>query len=844
MDFAGESAGIRELNSQDGFVRELARHRLTVLLVLFVAGVCLDAFYDVVLTLWIIGSCLGFLGWCLLRKRTIGAVCLFMITVAAMGGLRHHIGWRYFDKSELGFAAKDTAEPVCLAATIQDCPRHIHASEPSPLDTMPDEDTTRFRIRCDAVRNGRTWEVAGGMGQVVVLGHSSGLRAGDRVRMFGKLVRPSAAMNPDEFDYREYERAHRRLFRLSIPSPASIVLLKRASKFDVRWYPQWLRGKCQTILFRRLPQAQAELACAMLLGSRDYLSRSRREAFFYTGTVHLLAISGLHVGILASVFFVVLQRTNLCDDRIVLLSVSLLTLAYATITEGKPPVMRASILVWIICLARFYSRDGFALNSLSAAALVILAYNPAQLFQIGFHLSFLAVIALFWIAPRVVSNRKTDPLTKLIEKSRPKWERELRIFGRRSLYWCAASLSIWCLTLPISANGFHLISPIGLVLNVFVWFPLTIALFSGFGTLCFGWFPFLGGSLAWICCKSFDVLETIVAWALSVPGCYQWVAGPTKLTVVVFYVALSLVVFSTALRKYSIRWMIGVAIASLLLDWVQWRGISDELRCTFLSVGHGNCVVVEFPGDEVWLYDVGSIAGPNFVVDAVSQYLWRHRIARIDKLIVSHADVDHFNGVPELLNRFPVQEIVCAPTMLDVDESAVEVLAEAISKSRVPLRTVADGTELTASRLAGVRATALHPPAKRVPGSDNANSVVIEVAYQGKKILLTGDIEFAGLDRLIDVHRVDADVAMAPHHGSPRSEPKRFLTWCTPEIVVISAGQNRDYAAACRLYEVSRRVHAYHTARDGAVSVVVNKSGILTETVRGTTTDSAPAMDR
>ena len=474
---------------------------------------------------------------------------------------------------------------------------------------------------------------------------------------------------------------------------------------------------------------------------------------------------------------------------------------------------------------------------------MILGHNPTQLFQIGFHLSFLAVIALVWLAPRLVPLRKTDPLTKLIDKSRGSWERGLRSLGRKTLYWCAASLSIWCLTLPIAANGFHLISPIGLVLNVFLWIPVTVALFSGFGTLCLGWISPIGGLLGGVCSTSFVCLESVVKWAEMVPGSYQWVAGPTNATVAFFYGGLSLVLFSSWLRRYSIQWAVVIACASFLLNGFQDRDVAGELRCTFLSVGHGCCVVAELPDGEVWLYDAGSIAGPNFVVDAVSQYLWQRRIGRIDSMIVSHADIDHFNGVPDLLTRFPVGEVVCAPSMLRVDESAVELLKRTIDDADVRLRTVADGETLVPREGLGVRVAVLHPPGEGVDGSDNANSIVLLMDYQGKRILLTGDIEFAGLDRLLKTYQVDVDVAMAPHHGSPRSEPARFVQWCKPEIVVISSGHQRDTKKACALYESVGRTRAYHTSRDGAVSVVVDGAGLRLDSVRNAPSAKFKSID-
>ncbi len=824
-----------ELSPLARLERHLVDHRLAIVLLFFVVGILIDRDQTIPFRTWLLSCCLSILTWVVLARWQVLAVIALLLAVVTVGGLRHHQCWRLFSPLDLGFVAQDIETPVCLVATVQDCPRLVFAPERSPLETLPAKDSTRFRIRCQSVRNGQRWESATGIAQVAVIGHVGRLCAGDRIQLFGKISRPSEPMNPDEFDFRRYERTHRRLFQVRVSSPQSVTTLGHASPFSIVWYPQWLRGKCQQTLLTLLPRRQAELACAMILGMRDYLSRNRRDAFFHTGTIHLLAISGLHVGILAGVFFGVMRRTNLCADRPLLIAVSVLTFVYAVITEGKPPVLRASVLIWIVCLAKFFSRDGFALNSLSAAALVILTINPAQLFQVGFHLSFLAVISLVWLVPLLVPEKRRDPLAKLIDKSRPGWERCIRSIGQKLLFWFAASLSICCLTLPVTAHCFHLVSPIGLILNVFLWMPVAVALFSGFGTLFVaGVLPSAAVVTAKICAVTFALLEATVQWSESIPGSYQWIAGPTDAMLLFFYGGLSAVLFSRFLRRHSLRWIMVIALVTIVWNWALPNSRQEELRCTFLSVGHGSCVVIELPDGKVWLYDVGSIAGPDVVVEAVSEYLWKHRIQRLDSVFVSHADVDHFNGLPQLLDRFRVGEVVCSPTLLRVNEAAVDLLEQAIHARGIPFRTVSEGSELVPDAETGgiVRATVLHPPVEGVTGTDNANSLVLRLDYQGRTILLTGDIEFAGLDAVIDNHGLSADVAMAPHHGSHRSDPERFVRWCAAQVVVISAGAQHDIEPVCAMFDTLPNTRAVHTTRDGAIQVVIDSHGIAVELLR------------
>jgi competence protein ComEC len=568
------------------------------------------------------------------------------------------------------------------------------------------------------------------------------------------------------------------------------------------------------------------LASAILLGAREYLGKERREAFFVTGTIHLLAISGLHIGILASVFFFAIRRTNFCSERALLVIVGVLSIVYALLTEARPPVMRATVLVLVVCLARFFHRGGFALNSLSAAALIVLLINPMQLFQVGFHLSFVAVIALVWLTPRLVPASRLDPLSKLVFHSRPWWDRQMRVFGRRVLYWCAASVAIWLLTLPLLTHQFHLLSPIGLLLNVFLWVPVAMALFSGFGILlCGAVVPPVAHVCAWLCASSFRCLESIVHYAESLPLSYFWVAGPTANAVWVFYALLALAAVNRKLRHHSLAWFFVSALMTFGVDFAADTGPNAKqptLRCTFLAVGHGTSIVLELPDGQTFLYDAGSLSGPDYPVDAISECLWQYGVSRIDGVIISHADADHYNAVPGLARRFNMGTVYVSPVMFRDVSDSLSQLRDAIDDAGIPIKHLSMNQELIQDDSLSIKV--LHPPATGVRGSDNANSIVLSLSYLGQRILLTGDLEADGLEQLVGNGQLDCELAMAPHHGSSHSEPARFASWCTPQYVVICAGHQRDYERACQPYR-ELGVGVFHTARDGAICVTIDESG-------------------
>jgi competence protein ComEC len=256
---------------------------------------------------------------------------------------------------------------------------------------------------------------------------------------------------------------------------------------------------------------------------------------------------------------------------------------------------------------------------------------------------------------------------------------------------------------------------------------------------------------------------------------------------------------------------------------------TDRLRCSTLAVGHGCAVVLELPHGQTLLYDAGQLGIPSRGARTIAGFLWSRGITRIDAVIVSHADVDHYNALPGLLQRFAVDVVYVSPVMFHARSAALDALKAAIEDSGVELRFLAAGDELDAE--AGCRLRVLHPPKAGVEGSDNANSLVLTVEYAGKRMLLPGDLDSPGLESVLATPPLDCDVVLAPHHGSARSNPPGFAAWCDPEWVVIS-GPRRDYQAEVHEAYAAAGARVLRTADYGAVFVSLHKDTVQVETWR------------
>jgi competence protein ComEC len=494
-------------------------------------------------------------------------------------------------------------------------------------------------------------------------------------------------------------------------------------------------------------------------------------------------------------------------------------------------VIRATILILVACWALYLRRRPLSFNSLAVAARVGVARNPTDLFRTGPQLSFLAVAGLMWFAPGWIFNgRKFDPLERLIARTRGLLPRTFWAVGVGIRHLTLVTATIWLLVLPLVMARFNLCTPIALVLNTILWVPMALSLIFGFATLVFGTLiPPIGAMFGALCEVNLWFLQSSVNLAQDIPGGHYWVPGPPEWWLLGFYGGLALLAAVPRIRPPR-RWCLAILAAWIAVGFTAAtadRGRSERLDCTFLSVGHGSATVLEMPSGKTLLFDAGRFAAPGTARRCIAGYLWSRGITHLDAVVISHGDVDHYNALPGLLDRFSIGVVYVSPMMFDEENPALAALRESIDFHGVPLREIRAGDLLDCGRQC--RVEVLHPPQQGVFGGDNANSIVLAVDCFGHGILLAGDLDSPGLDDMLAEEPHDCSVLLAPHHGSQRSNPPGMADWATPEIVIISGSRRWDPAPVRRAYEASGS-HVLHTAQTGAVTVGIAKSGITLRT--------------
>jgi competence protein ComEC len=750
------------------------------------------------------------------------------VAIAAGGAAWADARYDLFRRDELAWQLGESPAPIAIRGRIEQAFRELPAGG-DPRRAAAIGPSSECVVSVEAHRVGSRWQPASGRATVIVDGRPLPLGVGDRVRILGRGLRPSAALNPGEFDFRARARANRCLSIVRVSSARGMRLLERAGPLAVSRWIEGLRARGLATLDEHLSPARAPLASALLLGSRESLPRDEADDFLATGTVHILSISGLHVGLLSLALFKLL-RLAVVPRGWALVVIAAVTGGYMLLVRAETPVLRATLLVWLSCLAAAAGRRSPAINGLAVAAIVVLALRPADVLGAGAQLSFLSTAVLVGIAAALPSRQSSDdPIDRLIERSRSPVERLVRSAAWQCWAGFVAGAAVWIVTTPLVAARFHVVSPVGLIVNVLV-APL-VALAMAWGFLCLVTSA-VSDTLASICGAACDgmlaCISAVVHWSARVPGGHWWVAGPPDWWVAGWYATLaaSLLWFHpNALRRprtwaaVAGAWMaVGLAVDGL---GAAVAARPAGLRGVVAAMGHGCGIVFTTPTRKTLVFDAGRLGAPAAASRSLAAVLWSERTRRIDHLVISHADVDHFNAVPDLLNRFVVGEVVAPEPLLASAAPAARELVAAFRERGISIRIVRAGDSFAVDPQCRVRV--LHPAAgaaASIGDTDNESSLVMAVEAAGRRWLLTGDLEGRAAERFIAADPDGCDVLVAPHHGSITSLPPDLAAATQPSVVLVSGAEGRSWPLVREAYAAAARgADILQTGRAGAIAV-------------------------
>ena len=621
---------------------------------------------------------------------------------------------------------------------------------------------------------------------------------GDIWRLELRLKRPRGLSNPGVFDREAW------LFRNRIHASGYVVGGKRNQRLQ-QGTESGVDAFRRRFVERAREAARSSETGAVLgaigVGARHGIGREQWHRYAVTGTSHLMAISGLHIGLAASAAFLLARALLLflpliANTHIVAILAGVVCAgSYAAVSGMGVPAERAFVMLLIAAFFLCRRRNVRPLETLALAATVVYVLDPLAIMAPGFHLSFAAVLLLLW-------------LTRL---RRPPAGR--RGFFARSAFVAAQLFSMQLFLLfglmPLTVLFFQRIAILALPVNLlavplfsFVTVPLTLL----------GLLPLLGtsapGSAALkIAAQSVDWLEALIAVAVALPATDIGVASiEGSAWIMVLLPAL----FALLPRGWPGRYVAVLAIP-VLISQAPERPAHGCMDTVVLDVGQGLATVVR-TRNHTLVFDTGASyrGGGSVAAQVLIPFLESRGLRQIDWLVVSHADIDHSGGVVALADYADIGELLSGEPLPGTGRRATRCTA---------------GQSWIAD---GVRFRVLHPPGASSPAGNDASCVVLADAG-GHRLLLTGDIEAGAERRIVESHALGGiDAVVVPHHGSLTSSSAAFVDAVKPGIAIVSSGFANRWGlpkadVASRWRDVGAEL--VNTATSGAVSFRICRDG-------------------
>ena len=819
--------------------RSARRQPACVALACLITGILVDRLFPVRPAVWFALIALACCGWGVSRRagRFRGAAVYVCVVVACLGGLHHHLRWYVLPPNDVSHRATETFEPVIVVGELVTRPVPRVKQDEAIRGGRPEIVRTACLVACCRLENpatGKSTTIATqpiqGRIRLTVSGHLVHVQVGDTIRIHGLLALIAGPDNPGEYDFRRYIRGKGVRCGVYADHPSAIERIESSGRFHVGNRLASLRDQAQVILQRHLDASTMPTAAALLLGNREFLRDEVRETFVESGTMHLLAISGLHVGILALLVLAMCRVLGVSPGTSAALLIGVVV-SYAVITDARPSVVRAAILISLAVAGRGSLRNIDLNNSLWVAGLILLGLNPSDVFDVGAQLSFLSVVAISLTTQFMPSFRVGWLSGPIVNLTFAQMTHTVVAQCLRKLlqgYWMM--LGIVLLTSPVVATEFGVVSVVGMVINVLLLPFMAPVIWLGFGLLFCGFLiPFLAAPLGWCFQFGLHMLLVIVQAAAGMNGGHVYVANPAGWWIACLYVLVAVLIWGlwtnrpTRFVRRSICglmlwWIIGLTHALL-------PNTRDELQVSFLSVGHGLCVFVRTPDNHTLLYDCGSTSSSTRAERVADAALRTYGASMLNAVVISHADSDHYNGVRGILKRFPVAGLFINESAARNPVPHLLRVLDAANDRQVPIRILQAGDRFQLG--ADVRVNVLHPPADNqfLADSDNASSLVLNIQFGDRAILLTGDLEENGLDLLLSGPNRQADIILAPHHGSKLANPVTLANYSGAAFAVASAARKDKVG---NLYTLAAKpIRMFNTSKTGAVTFKIPRNGAL-----------------
>ncbi len=713
------------------------------------------------------------------------------------------------------------------------------------------------------IKNGYDTPVEGKI-LLSVKDNKQSFKYGDYIRAKTRLKKPHSFNNPGGFDYERYLLYKGIKVRGFINNSAKIVILRENRGNILKIRLEKFRTSMRNLISATSPNYEGKILQALILGEKGQIPEDILENFKRTGISHVLAISGLHIGIIAFLSLILIKAIMKSSEYLLLkfniikasaIFAIIPIIGYAFIAGLGISTVRATIMILTFIVAVLLGKERDLLNTLALAAFIILIVTPVSLFDVSFQLSFTAVAAILIIAPRLstlIPRRDYDET----DKSPPSLKRK---FVFNILLFIIVSLAATIGTLPLIAFYFNRLSAVTLLSNIMI-IPIIGFVVLPLGILTIVIAPF-SSSLAVFMIKiaSFfaGISVSIINYLASFSFSYFFVTTPTLIEIAFYYLLIIAGVnvldmlklkktdqtdIESPLKGVIFKITLAFIVIFFTADFIYLHlkaMNAGQLQATFIDVGQGSSTLVEFPGGKTMLVDGGGFYDKGFDTGkyVVAPFLWHERIKKVDIVVLTHPDQDHLGGLIYILENFDIREI-WSNGQESNRESYLD-FKKIIRKKNIPHRIVS--RETPEIKIGNTVVKILNPakpinkkedPSSRIFDFNN-NGVVMKTTFGDISILLPADIT-GTVERDLAMHgnNLRSNILMAPHHGAYTSSTIPFLKVTRPEIVVFSCGADNAFhfphpEVLNRYRKIGARI--FRTDRNGAIMIKTDGESIRIE---------------
>jgi competence protein ComEC len=691
--------------------------------------------------------------------------------------------------------------------------------------------SSSFYLEVSEVSTSDGWAEVTGDVRVQVNEPVLDLKAGDYIQVYCLLERFNPPGNPGEFNTAEYLARRGVYIAASVKSRDAIELMQKCSSTSnfVKIKRKLQQTATQALLDSPYPQDQNQgLLLALMLGYRANIDSKTIIAFRKTGLLHFVCLSGMNFCIVIGIIWWLCKTAGLMKPARAVVCI-IAAVVFLLVVPSNAPAMRAGIICFVFCASFFFRRSPNSLNSLSLAAIILLLIRPTELFEASWQLSFAAVLGLLLLCEltHLFLYEKITGVSWSVKVpvSKPFYQ----IAARPGLRLLSTCVTAWLATAGISLYHFYTINWLTSIWTVLVSPLISIISAIGYLKMVIALFLPTAASILGVILNFLAGLLILIVNYIADLNISEILIGKTPAAMIIFYYALVLFIYFAHFQQPAVKKAICTAAILIIIVFIgaaKWqRTHRDNLALTCLDVGHGQAILAQLPGSANVLFDAGSLHRRDIGGRIVVPFLYYSGISKIDGIIISHSDVDHINGIPEIVENCKVGGIYADKAFFEAKQKPpTEFLNNWLNEKGIKIQSLNDGLNLNSpAKIKFIWPDKLADANERL--SENDKSTVSLIEFAGDKALLCSDIEKAAQARLIKLFpALNPDVVVVPHHGSVRTAKPDFIEDLQPKMLIYSCDR-KQYERLQPLDNGKNKSRSFCTAKDGAITIHIDSAG-------------------